>query len=380
MPFFFGGELTFGDNENIKSDYFVHSNQLPQASTILGVMRYTILKVNGLLIKNAKDASKNADKRIELIGKGGFSIANPPADGYGVIKSISPVFVEDFRKHVLMPCPVDCGYDVSFTPSAVQGNKDNKAKLLPEVKCTKENKFYDEEKKLLFPYKKYDNWKYWMNEEGLQVQTEEIFADAEQIGIRKGEACEDDKAFYKQTFKTFVKEYEEKDEKTGEIKRRTPHDYEFVFLTDVEDERLKSLTESKEFSDIVQMGGQRSMFRISISRADDQKADIKDWFKDTDTFLSTDKKVVLMSDAYLKQEDWDGFDFVWGESICNRYIVSDTNTPCEGKPKKTEKLYRLLSRGSVIFHNDINKVMIALDSNQHLKQVGLNQYIFNNLK
>ena len=45
--YYFGGEITFG--EGVAQNYYVKSNYLPQASSLLGVMRYEVLRQNNLL-------------------------------------------------------------------------------------------------------------------------------------------------------------------------------------------------------------------------------------------------------------------------------------------------------------------------------------------
>ena len=51
--FFFGGEATFGQGQN--QHYFVRSNPWPQQTTLLGMLRYELLKSAPLAFDLAKD-------------------------------------------------------------------------------------------------------------------------------------------------------------------------------------------------------------------------------------------------------------------------------------------------------------------------------------
>src|ERR1035437_5105326 len=85
-PYFFGGENTFGDNNQ---SYYVRSNYLPQQTTLLGFLRYELLLQNKLL---GTDPEKKDWK--SLIGKKSFQKENGAyISEFGAIKKISPVFL-----------------------------------------------------------------------------------------------------------------------------------------------------------------------------------------------------------------------------------------------------------------------------------------------
>ncbi len=46
--FFFGGNITFGENKATQN-YLVRSEKYPQQTTLLGMLRYQLLKTNSLL-------------------------------------------------------------------------------------------------------------------------------------------------------------------------------------------------------------------------------------------------------------------------------------------------------------------------------------------
>jgi hypothetical protein len=88
--FFFGGENTFGqDNTN----YYVKSNYFPQQTSLLGMLRYELLKSDPDAFDLARDKVTNKTNAEKLIGTNGFS---PQRDvNYGIIEGISPIFLLD---------------------------------------------------------------------------------------------------------------------------------------------------------------------------------------------------------------------------------------------------------------------------------------------
>lgn len=87
--FFFGGEATFGQDEN--RHYFVRSNLWPQQTSLLGMLRYELLKSEPRAFDLAQDKVTNKAEAAELIGLHGFDgLSN---DAFGIIEGLSPVFL-----------------------------------------------------------------------------------------------------------------------------------------------------------------------------------------------------------------------------------------------------------------------------------------------
>lgn len=112
--FFFGGEVIFGqanEPDQRRRSYLVRSRVLPQQTSLLGMLRYEILRANSCLAPYA--ANKNGecpkwDKAGKLVGKTGFTVdaAKPETDKYGMIKALSPLLLYDGERH-WYPVPVD---------------------------------------------------------------------------------------------------------------------------------------------------------------------------------------------------------------------------------------------------------------------------------
>jgi len=103
--FFFGGEKHNADGYSI--NYFVESNPYPQQTTILGLVRYYLLKQNGLIGNN--DRIKSEGKK--LIGEKSFDfdVANQQ---FGNIKSVSPLYFIN-SSETWFPAPFDSQHKLS---------------------------------------------------------------------------------------------------------------------------------------------------------------------------------------------------------------------------------------------------------------------------
>lgn len=319
--YFFGGEVTFGDNLATQN-YRVRSNYLPQQSAVLGLMRYEILRQNGCLFEN-KPEKEDVEN---LVGSKGFD-PQPQLQSqtsYGIIQRISPLFVENRReKRFYTPLPLDYNINVTFDDT-IKALYNGEEKPLPKIETE------TIEKKEAFKSKDFDNYLFWCSPGVSRNDTDnafekipvnEIFKETEQVGIQKQGG---DDAFFKQTL------------------IRLDDKYNFAFTVEVNGE-LKT-----DQSAIVPWGGNQSRFKIEIEEITDD-FNFCTYFK----LLKRPGRLLLLGDAFIPDDVRDGIDFIWGNCIDNRYIVRNINNGLSwGKPPKS-KLFQLQSRGSVIYQKDI---------------------------
>ena len=257
-----------------------------------------------MLETGAENDAEKKEKWPEYIGKP-FNI-EAPAASYGQIREISPIFMERKSDGVLFtPCPADLGYDVTF------GNDEKVSYFgeeIPQPLITKQgtNTFCD--------FKHYDNWKKWIGTDGKTIDADKIFINDERVGINKLDGSSDrDKAYFEQT------------------QIRLSDGYHFCF----------SVTTSEKLDEkpvFVQMGGNRSVFKMELESAD---VDLVGKFREV--------RLLLLGDAWIKSEERENYDFIWGERIVNRYI---SNIHKWNGNRSETMLYHLLGRGSVIYAND----------------------------
>ncbi len=344
--YFFGGEVTFGDAWT--QNYLVRSNELPQQSALMGLIRYKILENNNLLSYDAEDQSTK-ELVADLIGENGVDVDNP-ATSYGVIKGISPVFLTDGKQYYTPTpldhkikedkndsnCPVREGdYNVSFGVSKCYWGKEIK-NCLPEIKN------YDQ--------KNYCSYKYWSDDKGV-VLKDSPFVYREQVGITKNDNSSDGKdAFFKQTLISLN------------------YGMKFAFSVSIDVEKLQSKSKSLlSGSSMVFFGGNRSIFRMEI---EEKSVDWSNIFGD----LHKDGRLLCLGDALLSGDIRADSDFIWGMSKPWRFMKNSVSEKHSwGKPSKTN-IYHLQSRGSVIFGkteylDDLKKSSLGLNI------IGLNYFV-----
>lgn len=341
--YFFGGEVTFGDNLATQN-YRVRSNYLPQQSAVLGLMRYEILRQNGCLFEN-KPEKEDVEN---LVGSKGFDPIQSqiqPQTSYGIIQCISPLFIENRReKRFYTPLPLDYNINVTFDDT-IKALYNGREKPLPIIKKVVEEKEEEE----AFKSKTYDNYLFWcspgVSEANAdspfeKIKVNEIFKETEQVGIQKQGG---DDAFFKQTL------------------IRLDDKYNFAFTVEVNGE-LKT-----DQSAIVPWGGNQSRFKIEIEKIDDS-FDFCTYFN----LLKRPGRLLLLGDAFISDDVRDGIDFIWGNCIDNRYIVREVKDGRSwGKPPKS-KLFQLQSRGSVIYNKDIDGLKKEIENNNAYTAIGLN--------
>lgn len=329
-PYFFGGEVTFGDGSN--QNYLVKSNLLPQQSALLGLMRYEVLRRHNLL-------SYSADKKTkvgELIGSNGFSLGGDEDYNFGVIESISPIFITD-GNHYYTPMPMDFQNLVTFESNSINkcSYDGTSEKPLPKIKD--------------FSWKTFDSYCYWVSNNDEAVEIDKIFHENEQVGITKNNTNDNkEKAFFKQTLISL-------DEK-----------YQFVFTVEIDDDEFNKIPESGE-SIILPFGGNRSMFQMTINKIN-YDFDWRHIFRG----LHRSDRLLALGDAYLTNDERNACQFIWGMNTPLRYTRAENNGHNWCEPKKSQ-LFHLQSRGSVIFADKEQLNNIKSESN--FNKVGLNLFV-----
>lgn len=325
--FFFGGEVTFGDGENI--NYLVKSNFFPQQTTVLGMLRKELLIQKGYLqITNKREILKADKTEVEaLIGPESFDITKADQD-FGVINKISPVLLykadSSWKKSFFSVAPKDFGLEFVKVPGRASFNL-NQKEHVPFMKN------YNPKKGLA---------EFLINGVCEPIPLGEMFMPVERIGITKGDkGTTEEKGLYKQTA------------------YRLKESFAFACIADIADSGFR-LQDSLVF-----MGGERSAFKLTVN----------DWdksFEDIFAASPDNKRAVLLSDAYVKAEIYDYCDFALTETIDFRNIKTSTGNYrfAKGKSKHT-----LLKRGSVLYPGSGNMAVIKnLMTQNNLNKIGYN--------
>ena len=368
-PFYFGGEVTFGDDNK---NYLVRSNYLPQQTAILGMLRHLVLIQNSLI-------ERDPVEWIPYIGAKSFSIQNE--NSFELILNLSPVFLKsgdnnytiqsiDWSKDQVKKCASPVVFNKADQSSISLSNNRNRA-FIPEL--TVGGKSYDPKKELAH---------YWVNSQGDQnylfdyINEEEFKKDHEdkgykngffvemgQIGITKNTSNYNDVAATTDKDKGFYKQYSYrfKDESMC-----------FAIYAEIDDNALPNGDYDIHF------GGENAMFRVKIEDANDTTFETT--FNQT-TFNNlhkkTSKAIVITSDTYCDYEILDQCDYAITESNPFKHI--ETISKKGGNYSKLNevlfksgKAHYLLKRGSVLYPND--QFDFSKLENTNFKNIGYNHY------
>ena len=361
--FYFGSEQNFGSGEN----YFAVSRQVPQQSTLLGVLRYKLLEANGLLAKDhGKALNGSASKKIGLQSFVHNKISE--AKDYGVINHITSVSLFDgekfyFRGHL------DNGL----------GCKDDK----------EENHDFQLELNNGYPLlRNYDTKAYypavWVGKDGKAIKEDELFTPKTQVGIyrtvsrlskRQNDVREDEeeKGFFKKT--------------SWVLKNPKLAFGFFAFLATEDGDKLKDFCQGG--SALTPVGGERSLFEMHVSDSDELYTQ---WQKEAAKAMSKNSqynRAVLLSDAYLKPEEiYKNCVFSLAKPVPFRFMMSSfsgtknyfalEDARSKGRQYlRKSPLFQLMEAGSVFYLTDEQLAGFedVVQESVAYRQIGNNDFI-----
>lgn len=306
--YFFGNERTFTTAETDKygetvANYLAESNDYPQQTAILGMLRYALLA-----LYNKLDAP-NPDKQ-KIIGANNFDIATN--NTFGLIDKVSPLVIYNKADNLFL---LPAGFDNQHYPKTSNTHLGY---------SSSENSTYMNENKAILPnlagfeYKEDVNL-LWRDNNGKIYKGSEIFKEITKVGVDKEKQKD---AFYKQTFKGLEK------------------GFSFGVWVDFE----PSIEVSKLTTIFVPFGADQGLFKLTFH------ANTTCIFAESN--VSSPNKILLLSDAWVEEKDFSQFDFGITQYADFRFINSKTSNYHQiGKGDKTRK-YVLLKRGSVLYPNN----------------------------
>ena len=402
--FFFGQKKTFGDDN---ANYFVYSSHFPQQTTLLGLLRYQLLQIAGEeVFKDNKIQDEH--KAGELIGKQSFSPFVEEELQFGIIESLSSVFIIDKMNE-----------DEHFLPVGRRFQKENEKApynllhLSCQAGCPPifESRESQKEKEEAYDPKK-GLASCWLSSKSHTLLNEEdFFTKDERIGIRKDyEGATKDDAFFCQRyyrFNNFKKVVE--DEEAKVCKQPPVREHDFCFATVLETEG--EIEHKKLNGKIVYLGGERQPFLMEVSK-EEKASDLtigsstftaetyyKSLFKtfklniESSTLTSDEKHytVVLLSDAMIEPEHLEGVKFASTEVKDFACLLTHVGTrKFYNKKKKREEQnlekdetvlshqHELYARGSVFYFDtkeQANQFCEDLEKVPNFHTIGYNHAI-----
>lgn len=348
-PYFFGGEQTFGPAGE-HSNYFAKSRQVPQQTTLLGMLRYELLAIKGLL----NNVDKN--KADSLIGPKSF---DGTSDQFGIIDKLSPLFMLH-KDRPFVPLPRAHYYDGKslrdYDLQLIGKEQEHSAFIL------KDEQGKDYNAKNYFA----NAWISAVDEKEV-IKESCIFKNSEKVGIRKSQAGKtEDYAFYKQGFYTLEKDWK----------------MAFIFSFKTKDNSITNFFMPGQKHSI-ELGGETSIFLMEIKEAIPEPS-LPLLYRKSEKY----EKLILKSDAYVKDVSalYNQAVFSIAEPVSFRNIRSENSNAKDfywskmdrsGKSTKTAPhksgLHYLIHQGAVFFCEDAT-VFSKYLKYPSFEKIGYNRY------
>lgn len=378
--YFFGGDMTFrvaedtGYNEQYGS-YIIQSSHFPQQTSLLGMLRFLLLKHENKAFDCANNKIINKEEAQKLIGEKGFCITNgyQPLE-YGCIKQLYPCYLELDGHTPSLVAPLDYDYEVGFEvpPEPDKTNTDYIKKFLEAPQASINGKY------LPIPEVRGYNPKaikktYYLTQTQI-IEQNKLFTEDIRIGIiknYKGKNEKEEDGFYKQTFYCLGNETYK-----GRLR--------FVFCADLENMNLTEYNGT-----IVNLGGDDSRFVFHAEECKEKS--FATYTANCNGYQGNKKinvkykviyKIILLSDSYLPASDT-AENTLWTYAISStvpfRFLqttVHTENYTILSKTNLRSEKYYLYEKGSVFFCDESQKAHLtaALETVNCFRQIGYNYF------
>ena len=338
--FFFGGDMTFAAPgvEKEFTSYIIRSNKFPQQSSLLGMLRYLILRNDSDAFNKKTQSICDRGKAKSLIGEHGFHMTGKE-ENYGVVKRLYPCFIQSQKSdgnwvnlHRVFKGE-EWNIDMDNSTSAIINGSSVK---IPSME-------YDAKKNYIPQYR--------CSESDTPVLETSIFVEDECNGINRNvdTGKTDDNAFFKQ------------------ISYRLNEGYRFAFYAEVDLDSLNN------YYGVVQVGGDNSQFVVEIEECEIPKNE-----------QVAGRSIILTSPAFLSKDDLAKVIFAVTDIIPFRSMKTKTeDVEAYNKQNKmhkyTEKVF-LYSTGSVFYFDteqDAKDFAGLIKAHADFYQIGYNHYQIN---
>lgn len=352
--FFFGGDMTFnvhGDDEHNSrfASYIIESSMFPQQTSLLGMMRFLLLRNNADLFDGTGIRPGVTDQVSDLIGPSSFMVKEDGKKGskFGKITRLHRCFVRCIKS------------DGTVHDLDAQGFDHNQGALSQKYGFVNGRKVRIPD---LGGYNAKEGYVKYLSDGIVEIPLFEVFAEDKRIGIQRDITTgkTSDAGLFKQISYRF--------NNTSESR------YCFAFYLEAEADFLKDYS-----GQTVSVGADNSQFVIGIEEVSGIPGD--------DALKAG--RIVLKSPAYLSGEDVAKASFAFTETIPFRFLktsVKDTESysilprykgAAKMKAPARSEGYELYAAGSVFYFDDDagrNDFIDTLRSYEGFRQIGYNEF------
>lgn len=359
--FYFGGDMTFevkgADGHNqMYASYIIESSMFPQQTSLLGMLRFLLLRNNPELFDGTRIIKGKEDVVADLIGPASFKVINNGKDKcqFGQIEEIHRCFVRcvEHQKNQDVVHDLDfLGFDHEFSgaeQTMEKGYVNGREVFLPE----------------LTGYNAKSGYKKILSDGTFKKQLSEVFIQDRRIGIHRDIIT--GKTYDASLFKQISYRFNSTEELT----------YCFAFYL-----KTKDLDIEMYSGQTVSVGADNSQFVIGIES-----------IKDIPEEPSADhgNRVVLKSPALIDDETLEKAFFAFSETIPFRFLETEVSSTqnysivprrnmdkTEVPSPKRSKKYELYASGSVFYFKDEKSrtdFITGLKAYEGFIQIGYNEY------
>lgn len=312
-----------------KESYFIKSNEVPEQTTILGLLRFLILKQKGLF---HSDFHYNEEERKIInsyIGSDSFCFEKTEEQDFGYIKEISPVFLMDEIGNYYIKNPFHNKKGIGYAP--IELTKEEIETSAGRIRIPKVGE-YDAKKGYALGYYNLKNGSIY----------NDIFSSNIILGNRKSDKGTEDDSFFKKEV----------------IKMRKG--YSFAVYVDITEDILPE-------KEIGYMGLRKSAFLVTSKPVKENNLIclIKSAFSE-----SAELWTYALSDLFVQGDvSYDTFCIVEEKRMRNLETLYGEKSYVK-KLRRSERQFNMIQKGSVFF----GKCNLNIE-NKNCKQIGYNQIV-----
>lgn len=370
--YFFGGENGFG--QGVNQNYFVSSLHFPQQTSLLGMLRFELLKSDGESFDASKGEVIPGGNAAKLIGTAGFD-ANHDTE-FGIINCLSPVFLispDGIPFHYAPPVIPDNAQGAGLLKRTLTGHKLEANNLLTG-NVFKEGALLSDNTGAVYDGKRPFKDLLRSGHHGdlpmffeSGVTENGVFIAETTAGNRKNyDGGTDESGFYKQNRYSLVE------------------GWRFAVLLSLND----SLPAEFGTSRLVQLGAEKSTFLLEISDLPDLYSVVPagdNFFDDFGTLFGYQKdadpkgeQLILLSDAWLPGPMSIHPYFEVSSTVSFRHLTTHLNDPNQlwsGNSEPKSIRYNLYKRGSVFWSTQADTIANEFHSVRSFRRIGYNYCI-----
>ena len=359
-PYFFAGERSFGFGKEKKknyNNYFIRSEILPSQTTLLGTLRYVILKRMYLLSdQNSQTSQELINQQAFYVGQSSFDMSLQKQN-FGKIVFVGPLFLKDTDENIFVKTPYHQD-PTDLTKLKLRNlNHHVSLELMQGTLSGQTSNENVSTMKMLDKIVLKDEWKVRssfvsLNENKKIVPTNTIFDSVTKVGINKNAT---ENGYFKKEY-WYIK------------------DYKMCFYVDLENDQKFIDKMNFPIDEIVYLGMGKSAFKFKMfEESDNLDSKVKTYIKSNDDSII----YYALSDIYVDYKKIIKYcDLILNDTKTFRNLKTVQNSKNYYNRYRQGDLCNLICSGSVFFVKEKYEKDFENEIKQEsFRKIGFNQII-----